>query len=64
MVREPTTDAIIIGKLHRPPVDRDHVHRPRSHGPPAEAFIIYDESASPCADDYIIDADYPIETYL
>jgi hypothetical protein len=35
---------------------------PRSHGPPAEAFIIYDESASPCADDYIIDADYPIET--
>jgi len=36
---------------------------PLSHGPPAEAFIIYDESASPCADDYIIDADYPIETY-
>ena len=25
---------------------------------------LYDESASPSADDYIIDADYPIETYL
>jgi hypothetical protein len=38
-----------------------------------EAFIIYDESSSTSADDYIIDADrstlrlstgYPIETYL
>ena len=29
MVREPTTDPIILGKLHRPPVDRDHIHRPR-----------------------------------
>ena len=29
MVRESTTDPIILGKLHRPPVDRDHVHRPR-----------------------------------
>jgi len=24
---------------------------------------IYDKSSSPSADDYIIDADYPIETY-
>jgi len=29
MEREPITDPIIAGKLHRPPVDRDHVHRPR-----------------------------------
>ncbi|MCP4372886.1 MAG: hypothetical protein GY797_32995, partial [Deltaproteobacteria bacterium] len=31
-------------------------------GPPTEAFIIYDQSSSPGADDYIIDADYPIES--
>ena len=36
----------------------------RANGPPTESFIIYDESSSPGADDYIIDADYPIETYL
>jgi hypothetical protein len=36
----------------------------RAHGPPTEAFIIYDEFSSPSADDYIIDVDYPIETYL
>ncbi len=36
----------------------------RAHGPPTEAFIIYDESSSPSAEDYMIDADYPIETYL
>ncbi len=35
----------------------------RAHGPPTEAFIIYDESSPPGADDYIIDADYPIEMY-
>ena len=29
-----------------------------------EAFIIYHQPSSPGADDYIIDADYPIETYL
>jgi LuxR family maltose regulon positive regulatory protein len=29
MLREPTTDPIIAGKLHRPRLDRDHVHRPR-----------------------------------
>jgi hypothetical protein len=29
-----------------------------------EAFIIYDESSSPSAADYLIVADYPIETYL
>ena len=46
---------------------------PCAHGPPAEAFIIYDESSAPGVDDYLIDADrttlrlstgYPIETYL
>jgi hypothetical protein len=33
----------------------------RAHGPPPETFIIYDELSSPGADDYIIDADYPID---
>ena len=33
----------------------------RAHGPPPENFIIYDELSSPGADDYIIDADYPID---
>ena len=37
---------------------------PCANGPPPEAFIIYDQSSSPSTDDYIIDADYPIETYL
>jgi hypothetical protein len=37
---------------------------PCANGPPPEAIIIYDESSSPSADDYMIDADYPIETYL
>jgi hypothetical protein len=48
-------------------LDLWHVKRKppaRANGPPAEAFIIYDESSSPSADDYLIDADYPIETYL
>jgi hypothetical protein len=36
----------------------------RAHGPPTEAIIIYDESSPPSADDYLIDADYPIEAYL
>ena len=36
----------------------------RANGPPTESFINYDQSSSPDADDYIIDADYPIETYL
>jgi len=41
---------------HRPP--------PRANSPPTESFILYDESSSPGADDYIIDADYPVEGYL
>jgi hypothetical protein len=37
---------------------------PHAHGPPSEVIIIYDESSSTSAEDYMIDADYPIETYL
>jgi hypothetical protein len=37
---------------------------PYASGPPPEAVIIYDESPAPSADDYLIDADYPMETYL
>ena len=33
---------------------------PRANGPPTEAFIIYDESSSPSADDYLI----PLEAGL
>jgi len=29
-----------------------------------ETFIIYDEFSSSGVDDYLMDADYPIETYL
>jgi hypothetical protein len=36
----------------------------RANSPPTESFIIYDMSSSPDADDYLIDGDYPIETYL
>ena len=36
----------------------------RANDPPPESFIIYDQSSAPRADDYIIDAYYPIETYL
>jgi hypothetical protein len=37
---------------------------PRANAPPTETFIIYDESSSPSADDYIVDADYPMGTCL
>ena len=37
---------------------------PRANSPPAGPLIIYDESSSPSADDYIIDVDYPVEAYL
>jgi hypothetical protein len=36
----------------------------RAHGPPTETFIIYDESSSPSADDYLMEGDHPIESYL
>jgi len=44
--------------------DVKHKPPPRANGPPTEAFTIYDDSSSPGADDYLMDADYPIETYL
>jgi hypothetical protein len=34
---------------------------PCANGPPPEAFIIYDQSSAPSVDDYLIDADYPID---
>jgi hypothetical protein len=37
---------------------------PRANGPPTATFINYDESSSSGTDDYLIDADYPIEIYL
>jgi hypothetical protein len=37
---------------------------PRVNSPPTESFIIYDESSLPGADDNLIDAEHPIETYL
>jgi len=37
---------------------------PRANGPPTESFIIYDESSSPSADDYLMDVQYPMESYL
>jgi hypothetical protein len=44
-----------------------HVKRkppPKAHGPPIEAFIIYDDSPTPGLDDYLIDPEYPAEAYL
>jgi hypothetical protein len=59
-------DAEIIKKIlkHLDLWDVKHKPPPRANDPPSEAFIIYDGSSVPSADDYIIDADYPIETYL
>jgi hypothetical protein len=37
---------------------------PRAKNPPAKPYIKHDESTPPSADDYIIDANYQIETYL
>jgi hypothetical protein len=44
----------------------DVKHKPpaRADGPPTETYIIYNDSSSLSADDYLMDADYPIETYL
>lgn len=59
-------DSEIIKKILKH-LDLWHVKRKppaRANSPPTETFINYYESSSPSADDYIIDADYPIETYL
>ena len=37
---------------------------PWTNSLPSEAIIVYDECSSPGADDYIVDADYPMETCL
>jgi hypothetical protein len=37
---------------------------PKAHGQPTEAVIIYDDSPTPGADDYLIDPVCPLETYL
>ena len=37
---------------------------PRANGPPIEASSICDDPSAPGVDDYLIDPDYPIETYL
>ena len=35
----------------------------RANSPSVGAFVIYNQSSSPSADDYIINSDYPIEAY-
>ncbi|CAB1061997.1 hypothetical protein D1BOALGB6SA_6773 [Olavius sp. associated proteobacterium Delta 1] len=37
---------------------------PQANSPPTESVIIYDESSAPRTDDYLIDANYPMEIYL
>jgi hypothetical protein len=59
-------DAKIIKKIFKH-LDLWDVKRkppPCANCPPPEAFIIYDQSSAPSANDYLTDADYPIETYL
>ena len=41
---------------HKPP--------PKAHGPPIEAFSIYDDLPTPGRDDYLIDSDCWAEAYL
>jgi hypothetical protein len=36
----------------------------KTNAPPIDIFQVDDDSSIPGADDYLIDADYPIETYL
>ena len=59
-------DAKIIKKIlkHLDLWDVERKPPPRSNDPPSEAIITYYESSAPSAHDYLIDADYPIETYL
>jgi hypothetical protein len=37
---------------------------PRANGPPIEASSICEDPSAPSVDDYLIDPDYPVETYL
>ena len=59
-------DAEIIKKIlkHLDLWDVKRKPPPCANGPPPDAFIIYDHSSAPSADDYLIDADYPMGTYL
>jgi hypothetical protein len=59
-------DAQIIKKILKH-LDLGEVKRkmpPRANAPTLEALSIYDDSQAPCVDDYLIDPDYPAETYL
>jgi hypothetical protein len=44
--------------------DVKHKPPPRANSPPTDSIINLDECSSPGADDYIVDADYPVEAYL
>jgi hypothetical protein len=59
-------DAEIIKKIlkHLDLWDLKRKPPPCANSPPTESFIIYDECSSPGADEYLIDANYPIETYF
>ncbi|MHC4106216.1 MAG: hypothetical protein ACYSR9_14830 [Planctomycetota bacterium] len=37
---------------------------PLAHGPPIKAYTLDNSSPIPCLEDYLIDADYPVEAYL
>ena len=56
-------DSQIIKKIlkHLDLWDVKRKPHPCANGPPPEAFIIYDQSSAPRTDDYLIDADYPID---
>jgi len=59
-------DSEIIKKILQH-LDLWHVKRKppaRANDPPTQATIIFDDYSAPDADAYLIDADYPIETYL
>ena len=58
-------DEQLVKKIlkHRNLWDVNRKPPPCANSPPAGAYIIYDQSLSPSANDYIIDTDYPIETY-
>ena len=59
-------DSRIIKKIlnHLGLWDVKHKPTPRANGPPTESFILYDESSLPNVDDYLIGANYPMETSL
>jgi hypothetical protein len=36
----------------------------KANAPPIDIFKVYNDLSAPSVDDYLMDADYPIETYL